>query len=147
MEQDHPNWVEQYAKCDIYRLIADLYKHIIQDIENRKEIAVMEEEAIGFRHESDRISYIMVARTGTSEDEKKCEFRMNGFDIQVRIEDPIRSYTISTKWDEEAIQCKVILKGVKPETKVERPHNQLWKIVHTILRPFLFPRSTISTSS
>ncbi len=137
MEQDHPNWVKQYAKCDMRNLFATLYKHIKQDVEDRLQVVGERQESTGFRYAGDERTQILVTRSGPQGD-KECQFTLNGNNVLIQMQDPDRDYTITTRWDEEAIQCKVVLTGVTPGP-IERPHDQLWKIVHMILRPFLFP--------
>ncbi|MCE2484435.1 MAG: hypothetical protein J4F42_02890 [Desulfurellaceae bacterium] len=139
MERVHPNWVEQYAKCNLPSLFMTLASHIRQDVEDRKKIIHARQESLRFRQASDTQTQLLIWRSDPDQaGEKECEFLLSDRTITVRVEDPVQQYTITTRWDADAIQCRVVLTGAAA-TPIEYPHDELWKIVQVMLRPFFFP--------
>lgn len=62
--------------------------------------------------------------------------------IRVKMERPNYEYTITTRWDKQAVQCHVIVTQIddgKPIETTEFPHHELWKVVQYVLEPFFFP--------
>ena len=52
---------------------------------------------------------------------------------------PPRTGVITTRWDAEALQCRIVVTLTSEATPVlEFPHHQLWKAVQVFLERFLF---------
>ena len=136
MERAHPNWVERYAKCNMQALYRDLTTHIIQDVRDRDCIAHNQKEDVRFTHKDTDTLNIFRTQQGQQTIEWKIVLERDT--VRVHMLDHAKVCDITTRWDADAIQCRVVLTGAAA-TPIEYPHDELWKIVHVILRPFFFP--------
>ncbi len=141
MTNDDTAWIAERAKCDMDKLAACVRQLVKQNVtamnvecndlgwppfkytplfENPMQFAIMQD-----RHTQHR----------------SCEWQYDAGVMTVTMTTPDRVYTMQTRWDGEAVQCRVVV--ARPtngeQDPVEFPHNQLGKAVSCILEPFFFP--------
>lgn len=136
MEQDqHPNWVEQHAKCNMPSFFEDLCAIIKIDIDRIMQIPGQQRHLRNFYRHKDSETQCRVCRTGPSTgDEERITFELTGELVQVHLENPNVDYALSTQWDADNAQCKIVLNGGTIDRK-EWPHEHMWKAVQAILDP------------
>jgi hypothetical protein len=136
MAQEHPNWVDERAKCNMGLLFDDLRDLIKKDVQRAKRKSQEQKWGKNYRIQNDGDAQITVTCSHQSGTED-CQFRLRGNRVHI-ISHPDQEYTIRTQWNAENIQCQIVV-TLPTEDTVMFSHNQLWKAVQYVLEPFFFP--------
>ena len=136
MEQDHPNWVAERAKCDIARLFDSLVACIAADIERFNAepsvcrdfiLSQQKHECVIESHTGERTTYAVLT------------YRPHSHHIEMR-QGEQTTHLITTRWDAVKSRCYVVVETLGAESPTQEfPHKKLWKAAQYLLEPILFP--------
>lgn len=137
MAQEHPNWIEEHAKCHMQSLFTELCNIITIDTDRIMKVPGPKRRLRNYRRNTDSET-CCICRTGPNEgDEERLTFTLRENAVQVHQEHSARDWTITTQWDSENTQCRIQLdRGTQGSQ--EWSHKDLWKVVQTLLDPFFF---------
>lgn len=146
----HPNWIAERAKCNMARLWPEVQYIVSTDVRRANEAEQTVQSDVS--HYMDPLEQgpkkvHIQSGNGAGDVLGTCEFVYNDTKgaIAVRIGPPALAQkpptlgALRTRWDTEALQCRIVVTMTSEDEPVEFPHDQLWKAVQVILEPFFFP--------
>lgn len=136
---EHPNWIAERTKCNLYNLWGDLCDIVANDVDRINAIATEKNWGIHYSEPRGEEVGVIHRHGGVGE----CRYVYNPTQglIQFTCKVPDLIAVLRTRWDAETSQCRLVVKmGLKDEdaTDIEFPHDQLWKALQYILEPFFF---------
>ena len=143
MPHNDTDWIAERDKCDMAALAADVNALVKDNVDAMNAIC----ETKGrppFRYIPVRAHPLtFVVEQHRPPRTRSCGFEYNdqALAITVTMHEPNRIYTMETRWDGEAAQCRVVVSqsSSDEQSTAEFPHDELGKVVSYILEPFFFP--------
>ena len=134
---DEKDWVAERAKCHMGKLFADVRKLIERDIGRWNTIVLHDTELHGgMIILGDRSLSFVIEHTAIAQPEQLGVGYIPS-EHCVRVNRGEQLQTITTRWDRETSQCRIVV-TTHPDEVTEFPHSELEKVVQYILEPFFF---------
>ena len=129
------SWIRERVKCSVHRLFGELRDLVEKNVGTMNEVCrEISQKEFSFSQE-DHSSFTV----SLGEEIRLCRFHYvdKNDTIAVSMKTPDRNDSITTRWDAENSQCRVVVTPEKKEAEVEFPHNP-GKVAQYILEPFFF---------
>ena len=141
--QEVTAWIAERDKCNMGAFVNDVRTLVAQNVETMN-VLCQEKGRTRFRYEprQEHPPYFLIKQQLRAS-LRYCEFEYDdaGQRVAVTMVGPDRTYTLQTRWDTEALACRVVVTRPSNDESdvVEFPHADLWKAIQHILDPFFFP--------
>lgn len=142
MGQEHPNWIEERAKCDMQKLWADLCDLMVENVERIN--AEAEERGWSARYSKPTGKNVGRTTRYVGQNEAavcRWEYESGPAHVLFTFSTPDRHATLTTRWEPTTCQCRLLvtLSPDQPNSEqMDFPHDELWKAVQSIVEPFFF---------
>ena len=154
MTAEHPNWVAEREKCNTEALWKEVQAILDLDVERKNAAEEKKKTGISyapFPPDEQSDTQALIEGSNQSGDQFGCcrfvhdvkhEMIVVTIRFPERMKARAKTAVLTTRWDEEAMQCRVVVSLTSEESQKqvsEFPHDQLWKAMYVITSPFFFP--------